>query len=201
MLTDDFVDKWVDHITPLEAAFELDRLATLIHYHNQLYFQKDTPEITDAAYDALVIRNRKIELRFPHLRRKDSPTHYVGGPLATGFGKVRHRSPMLSLENAFQEEEMKDFFDRCYYPALNRINGRPYAVLVCAGSDGQNAVRQIDRIATGWRLRRTAEALIVCTHAQSPETILSRKTISPPDLDRCRELGAAFATGLAIGVF
>ncbi|SBT03764.1 putative Flavodoxin [Candidatus Propionivibrio aalborgensis] len=96
---------------------------------------------------------------------------------------------------------MKDFFDRCYYPALNRINGRPYAVLVCAGSDGQNAVRQIDRIATGWRLRRTAEALIVCTHAQSPETILSRKTISPPDLDRCRELGAAFATGLAIGVF
>ena len=51
---------------------------------------------------------------------------------------------------------MKDFFDRCYYPALNRINGRPYAVLVCAGSDGQNAVRQIDRVATGWRLRRTA---------------------------------------------
>jgi multimeric flavodoxin WrbA len=52
---------------------------------------------------------------------------------------------------------MKDFFDRCYYPALDRISGRPYAALVCAGSDGQNAARQIERIATGWRLRRVAE--------------------------------------------
>ena len=96
---------------------------------------------------------------------------------------------------------MKDFFDRCYYPALDRINGRPYAVLVCAGSDGQNAVRQIDRIATGWRLRAVAPAVIVCTHAQTPEKILSPKTISAADLDRCRELGAALATGVAMGVF
>lgn len=96
---------------------------------------------------------------------------------------------------------MKDFFDRCYYPALDRINGRPYTILVCAGSDGQNAVRQIDRIATGWRLRRTAEPLIVCTHAQTPDVILSPKVIGEPDLDRCRELGAAFAAGLALGVF
>ena len=96
---------------------------------------------------------------------------------------------------------MKDFFDRCYYPALERINGRPYAVLVCAGSDGQNAVRQIDRIATGWRLRPVARAVIVCTHAQTPEKILSPKTISAADLDRCRELGAALATGVAMGVF
>ena len=96
---------------------------------------------------------------------------------------------------------MKDFFDRCYYPALERINGRPYAVLVCAGSDGQNAVRQIDRIATGWRLRPVAQAVIVCTHAQTPEKILSPKTIGAADLDRCRELGAAMATGLAMGVF
>jgi len=96
---------------------------------------------------------------------------------------------------------MKDFFDRCYYPALERINGRPYAVLVCAGSDGQNAVRQIDRIATGWRLRPVARAVIVCTHAQTPEKILSPKTIGAADLDRCRELGAAMATGLAMGVF
>jgi multimeric flavodoxin WrbA len=97
--------------------------------------------------------------------------------------------------------QLKDFFDRCYYPALDRINGRPYAALVCAGSDGQNAVRQIDRIATGWRLRRAAEAIIVCTHAQTPEEILSPKTIAAAELDRCRELGAALATGLAMGVF
>ncbi|MCX7146860.1 MAG: NAD(P)H-dependent oxidoreductase [Sulfuritalea sp.] len=96
---------------------------------------------------------------------------------------------------------MKDFFDRCYYPALDRINGRPYAALVCAGSDGQNAVRQIERIATGWRLRAVAEALIVCTRAQTPEQILAPKTIGAADLDRCRELGATLASGLAMGVF
>ena len=96
---------------------------------------------------------------------------------------------------------MKDFFDRCYYPALDRINGRPYATLVCAGSDGQNAVRQIERIVTGWRLRSVAEAVIVCTHAQTPEAILAPKSIGEADLDRCRELGATLASGLAMGVF
>ena len=96
---------------------------------------------------------------------------------------------------------MKDFFDRCYYPALDRLNGRPYGVLVCAGSDGQNAVRQIVRIATGWRLRAVAEPLIICTHAQTPEAILAPKIIDPADLARCAALGAALAVGLALGVF
>jgi multimeric flavodoxin WrbA len=96
---------------------------------------------------------------------------------------------------------MKDFFDRCYYPALDRINGHSYAALVCAGSDGQNAVRQIERIATGWRLRRVAEPMIACTRAQTPAQILAPKTIHAADLDRCRELGAALAAGLAAGVF
>ena len=96
---------------------------------------------------------------------------------------------------------MKDFFDRCYYPALDRINGRPYVALVCAGSDGQNAVRQIDRIATGWRLRSVAPALIVCTHAQTPEAILAPKQIGQEDLAQCRELGAALAAGMALGVY
>jgi multimeric flavodoxin WrbA len=58
---------------------------------------------------------------------------------------------------------MKDFFDRTYYPALHRITGRPYAALICAGSDGENAARQIQRIAAGWRLKSIAEPLIVCT--------------------------------------
>ena len=97
--------------------------------------------------------------------------------------------------------KMKDFFDRAYYPVLDRINGRPYATLICAGSDGQNAVRQIARIATGWRLRAIAESLIICTHAQTPEAILAPKHISPADLTRCTDLGAAFAAGLAAGVF
>ena len=96
---------------------------------------------------------------------------------------------------------MKDFFDRSYYPALDRVNGRPYAALVCAGSDGQNALRQIDRIATGWRLKASAPGLIVCTHAQTPERILAPKVIAPVDLERCRDLGAGLAAGLSLGVF
>lgn len=96
---------------------------------------------------------------------------------------------------------MKDFFDRCYYPVLERIQGRPYATMVCAGSDGQGAVRQIERICTGWRLKAVAPALIVCTHAQTPQAILAPKTIGADDLARCRELGAALAGGLALGVF
>lgn len=96
---------------------------------------------------------------------------------------------------------MKDFFDRTYYPALGRIEGRPYALLICAGSDGQNAARQLARIATGWRLRAVAEPLIVLTHAQTPETILAPKTIAPDALARCADLGQALAAGLALGVF
>jgi len=96
---------------------------------------------------------------------------------------------------------MKSFFERCYYPALDRVNGRPYALLVCAGSDGHGAVRQVQRIATGWRLRAAAPPLIVCTHAQTPEAIAAPKSIPPEDLARCAELGAALAEGLALGVF
>ena len=97
--------------------------------------------------------------------------------------------------------QLKDFFDRCYYPALDRINGRPYACLVCAGSDGQNAVRQIERIATGWRLKPVAEPIIVCTHAQTPEAILAPKQLGADDLERCCAVGQAMAIGLALGVF
>ncbi|WER50002.1 NAD(P)H-dependent oxidoreductase [Cupriavidus sp. WKF15] len=96
---------------------------------------------------------------------------------------------------------MKDFFDRCYYAALDRVNGRPYAVMICAGSDGQNALRQIERIATGWRLKSVVPGLIVCTHAQTPERILAPKQIGADELERCAEMGAGLAAGLALGVF
>ena len=97
--------------------------------------------------------------------------------------------------------QLKDFFDRSYYGVLDQVNGRPYASLVCAGSDGSNAARQIARIATGWRLKPVAEPLIVCTHAQTPEAILAPKQIGNEDLERCRALGEALAAGLVLGVF
>ncbi|QFT74756.1 Flavodoxin [Ruegeria sp. THAF33] len=96
---------------------------------------------------------------------------------------------------------MKEFFDRCYYPVLGQIEGRPYAQMICAGSDGENAARQIARIATGWRLKEVQSPLIVCTHAQTPEAILARKTIPEDQLDRCREIGAALGAGLTMGIF
>lgn len=96
---------------------------------------------------------------------------------------------------------MKDFFDRSYYPALGRIEGRPCATMVCAGSDGANAARQVARIVTGWRLRAVAAPLILCTHAQAPDAILVPKTIAVEDLVRCEELGATVGAGMAIGMF
>jgi multimeric flavodoxin WrbA len=96
---------------------------------------------------------------------------------------------------------MKDFFDRSYYAALERIAGRPYLSLICAGSDGHNAARQIERICTGWRLNAVAPPLIVCTNAQTPEAILAPKTIGADDLRRCEEAGMAIAAGLALGIF
>ena len=95
---------------------------------------------------------------------------------------------------------MKDFFDRTYYGALDRINGMPYATIVCAGSDGEGATRQIERIATGWRLRRAAPALIVRTHAQTPEAIRAPKVLRAEDLARAAELGEGLAAGIALGV-
>jgi len=96
---------------------------------------------------------------------------------------------------------MKEFFDRTYYPALERLNGRPYAALIAAGSDGTGAARQLARIATGWRLKAIADPVIVCTHAQRPEAILAEKALSDDALAPCAELGAAMAAGLAMGVF
>jgi multimeric flavodoxin WrbA len=96
---------------------------------------------------------------------------------------------------------MKDFFDRTYYAVLDRIVGRPYAALICAGSDGENAARQIQRIATGWRLKAIAEPIIVCTHAQTPEAILAPKEIGEFDLSRCEEIGATLAAGLVLGIY
>jgi len=96
------------------AKAELERLAKEIRYHDRLYHGEDAPEISDADYDALVRRNLAIEERFPELVRDDSPSKRVGGPVAQGFAKVRHAVPMLSLANAFGEEDLREFFARLH---------------------------------------------------------------------------------------
>lgn len=96
---------------------------------------------------------------------------------------------------------MKELFDRAYYPLLGRVEGRAYATAIAAGSDGRGAQAQIDRIVTGWRLKRVADPLIVNLGAQTPEEILAPKRVPTAELDRCRQLGAALAEGLALGVF
>lgn len=97
--------------------------------------------------------------------------------------------------------EMKEMFDRLYYPVLGRIEGRAYATIIAAGSDGSGAEQQLSRIATGWRLRRVADPMIVNTHAQTPQEILADKAIARSDLDQARSIGIALAEGLAAGIF
>ena len=99
-------------MTEAEAAAELERLASEIARHNRLYHSEDSPEISDAEYDALVRRNSELERQFPHLVRDDSPSRQVGAAPAAHLSKVRHALPMLSLENAFSDEEVADFIGR-----------------------------------------------------------------------------------------
>ena len=96
---------------------------------------------------------------------------------------------------------MKAFFDRCYYPVLGKIEGRPYAAMICAGSDGNNARTQLERICTGWRLKKVIDTPIICTHAQTEEQILARKSVAEKDLEKCSNIGALVAAGLSVGVF
>ena len=102
-------DRLPEELTEEEAAAELERLAGEIAHHDRLYNTEDAPEITDAAYDALRQRNAAIEARFPSLIRPDSPSRRVGAETASGFAKIRHAVPMLSLDNAFSRAEFDEF--------------------------------------------------------------------------------------------
>ncbi|MEL7196980.1 MAG: NAD(P)H-dependent oxidoreductase [Pseudomonadota bacterium] len=96
---------------------------------------------------------------------------------------------------------MKEMFDRCYYPLLGKVEGKPYASVICAGSDGTGAQGQLDRIVTGWRLKRVTDQTIVLFDAQTPEAILAPKAVMQSDLDKCRDLGAGLTEGLRSGIF
>jgi len=129
-----------------------------------------------------------VEVTRYHAREAD------GGDLLAADGYV-----FATPENlASMAGLMKDFFDRSYYAALDRVAGRPYATVVCAGSDGEGAARQIARIATGLRLRAIAAPLIVRVDAQAPERILAPKTIAAPAIAQAEELGQTLAAGLSM---
>jgi DNA ligase (NAD+) len=104
-------EKPVERLTEREARSELIELAKLIAYHDRLYHEKDAPEITDGEYDALRQRNAAIEARFPKMLLPESPSKKVGAAPAAGFKKVRHRVPMLSLDNAFTRQDVFDWLD------------------------------------------------------------------------------------------
>ncbi|HYL48274.1 MAG TPA: NAD-dependent DNA ligase LigA [Stellaceae bacterium] len=131
----------VDKLSKAEAKAELNYLAEAIAHHDRLYYQKDTPEISDADYDALRRRNAAIEAHFPDLIRADSPSRRVGAPPATGFAKVRHPHPMLSLDNAMNEDEVREFFKgvRNFFRApddVKRVEPESIAVMAEPKIDG-----------------------------------------------------------------
>ncbi len=104
----------VEKLTELEAKAELDRLAQAIAHHDRLYHTNDRPEISDADYDALKRRNDAIEEKFPHLKRADSPSVRVGAAPASGFSTITHAKRMLSLGNAFSDDDVRDFVGSVY---------------------------------------------------------------------------------------
>jgi multimeric flavodoxin WrbA len=159
----------------------------LIVYHSM------TGGTRQMAEAALRGASREDAVHASLLRAQEAQPEHVLGADGYLFATPENLASMSGM--------MKDFFDRTYYAALDRVNGRPYATLVCAGSDGQGAIRQVERIALGWRLKPVAPALLVITHAQTPAAILREKTIAEPDLVRCEELGATLAAGLDLGLF
>jgi len=128
-------DKAAESLSATEAKAELVRLAAEIAHHDELYHREDAPEISDAAYDALVQRNLAIEQRFPDLVRADSPSRRVGAAPAEGFGKVRHLVPMLSLGNAFEDADISDFVARVRR-FLNLSGSEPLSITAEPKIDG-----------------------------------------------------------------
>jgi len=128
----------VDQLSVEEVAVELASLAKEITRHDRLYHQQDTPELSDGDYDALRRRNQALEAAFPDLIRPDSPTHRVGAEPVSGFGKVTHRAPMLSLDNAMNDEDVVEFIKRVRR-FLNIPEDKPIAIVAEPKIDGLSA--------------------------------------------------------------
>ena len=125
----------VDEMTPRQAKREYTRLEAEIKQHDEAYYQKDAPTVTDAEYDALRRRYEAIEAKFPDLKTLESLSRKVGAAPARGFAKVRHAVPMLSLQNAFDPGEVQDFVDRIRR-FLNLKEDEPLAFMAEPKIDG-----------------------------------------------------------------
>jgi DNA ligase (NAD+) len=137
----------VELLTEEEARDELARLAEAIRHHDRLYYTEAAPEISDAEYDELRQRNAAIEARYPELIRSDSPSRRVGAAPAAGFAKVTHTRPMLSLENAFEEADVRGFF-----AGIRNFFSRPAdQALVAEDAIEIMAEPKIDGLSTGLR--------------------------------------------------
>jgi multimeric flavodoxin WrbA len=159
----------------------------LIVYHSM------TGAARQLAEAAALGARQESDLEVRLLRAPDAGADDVLGADGYLFATPENLATMAGL--------MKDFFDRVYYAVLDRVNGRPYAVIIAAGTDGEGAARQIQRIATGLRLKEVAPPTIVRNGAQTPEAILAPKVVRREDLAIAGELGAALAAGLAGGIF
>ncbi|HRK70826.1 MAG TPA: NAD-dependent DNA ligase LigA [Micropepsaceae bacterium] len=136
--------KDVSSLTKAEAKAELKRLAAEIAAHDARYFGKDAPTISDAAYDALKARNSAIEARFPELVREDSPSKRVGAKPSRRFAKVVHARPMLSLDNAFSDDDVREFVGRVRR-FLDLDEGEEVAVTAEPKIDGLSASLRYER--------------------------------------------------------
>ena len=131
-------------LTEAEAANRMMRLAKEIARHDKLYHDRDAPEISDAEYDALVHENRELEARFPHLVRADSPSKRLGAAPTSALVKVAHARPMLSLDNAFSAEEVREFVARVRR-FLNLPDSEPVALTAEPKVDGLSCSLRYER--------------------------------------------------------
>jgi DNA ligase (NAD+) len=181
----------IDALTEAEAAEELAGLAREIAHHDAAYHTRDAPEITDADYDALRRRNAAIEARFPALIRPDSPSTRIGGAPESGFAKLRHRVPMLSLDNAFDATEFAEFCARA-----RRFLGRsePLAFVAEPKIDGLsiNLTYEHGRFVRGATRGDGAEGEDVTANLRTMKSVPDRLLGSAPALIEIR--GEVFMT-------
>src|SRR3546814_460007 len=158
-----------DIISEAEAANELMRLAKVIARHNRLYHTEDSPEISDADYDALIRRNAELEAQFPHLIREDSPSRQVGAAIeSTPLRKVTHELRLYSLDNGFSDEDIAEFLARIRR-YLNLADDAPITmtaedkidvISLSIRYEGGKLIRAANRGESAVRVRRTS--ILMC---------------------------------------